>query len=208
MLRYEPENIMNALLKNFNSDDALPFYVSQFSIPLKNETLGEQMFEVKGYDKEGIEIGSCNAKESFLRYFSLSNQLIDVTLKRETELKEALKEYGNFSAEDDSLFEMNLNHSIENELGMIDIFPEANGSYILEKTRVSFYVSEYRKIEKLFSIFYGSVFSLKFNRVFVKWVRYEVTISSLKVADLSELKETLRTLSILLEKVDHQVNLD
>ncbi|MGV9001260.1 hypothetical protein ACN9TI_14375 [Lactococcus lactis] len=71
MLRYEPENIMNALLKNFNSDDALPFYVSQFSIPLKNETLGEQMFEVKGYDKEGIEIGSCNAKESFLRYFSL-----------------------------------------------------------------------------------------------------------------------------------------
>ncbi|MGV9001259.1 hypothetical protein ACN9TI_14370 [Lactococcus lactis] len=137
-----------------------------------------------------------------------SNQLIDVTLKRETELKEALKEYGNFSAEDDSLFEMNLNHSIENELGMIDIFPEANGSYILEKTRVSFYVSEYRKIEKLFSIFYGSVFSLKFNRVFVKWVRYEVTISSLKVADLSELKETLRTLSILLEKVDHLVNLD
>lgn len=42
----------------------------------------------------------------------------------------------------------------------------------------------------------------------MKWVCYEVTIPRLKVADISELKETVRILKYLLEKVDKQVNLD
>ena len=73
---------------------------------------------------------------------------------------------------------------------------------------VAFYVSELHEIEKLLSIFYGSVFSLKFRRIFVKWVRYEITIPEIEVSDISELKETVRTLRYLLKKVDEQVTRD
>ncbi len=105
-------------------------------------------------------------------------------------------------------FALNINNDLDKDLCVIDIYPKDNGSYTIEKYGVSIFVSELQEIEKLLSIFYGSVFSLKFERVFVKWVRYEVTIPSLKVANLSELKETIRTLKYLLEKVDIQVNLD
>ncbi len=213
MLRYHSDNIMDSLCEEvINNDYCKPTYISQFYVLPKNDKSGEQMFNFKIYDEDGFQIGSRNVKESFLLYLSLSNQLVDATLIRNAEMKEALKEYGDFymleEKEDDYLFQMNINNNIDNELGIIDIYPEDNGSYSLEKYRESFYVSEYREIEKLFSIFYGSDFSLKFERVFVKWVCYKVTIPLLKVADLSELKETVYTLKHLLEKVDKQVNFD
>ncbi len=213
MLRYHSDNIMDSLCEEvINNDYCKPTYISQFYILPKNDKSGEQMFNFKIYDEDGYQMGSRNVKESFLLYLSLSNQLVDATLIRDADLKESLKEYGGFymleEIEDDYLFEMSINNNIDNELGIIDIYPEDNGSYALEKDRARFYVSELHEIEKLLSIFYGSVFSLKFERVFVKWVRYEVTIPRIKVADLSELKETVRTLKYLLEKVDKQVNLD
>ena len=116
--------------------------------------------------------------------------------------------YYNLSNSSNYTLALNINNNYDKDLCWIDICPLDNGSYTLEKYGVSFFVSELPEIEKLLSIFYGSVFSLKFERVFVKWVRYEVTIPRLKVADLSELKETVRTLKYLLEKVDKQVNLD
>lgn len=213
MLRYHSDNIMDSLCEAvINNDYCKPTYISQFYVLPKDEKSGEQMFNFKIYDEDGFQMGSRNVKESYLLYLSLSNQLVDATLLKNEEMKEALKEYGGFymleQIEDDYLFEMKINDSIDNELGIIDIYPEDNGSYTLEKDRVRFYVSELHEIEKLLSIFYGSVFSLKFSRVFVKWVRYEVTIPRIKVADLSELKETVRTLKYLLEKVDKQVKLD
>lgn len=213
MLRYHSKNTMDSLCEEvINNDYCKPTYISQFYVLPKDEKSGEQMFNFKIYDEDGFQMGSRNVKESYLLYLSLSNQLVDATLLKNEEMKEALKEYGGFymleQIEDDYLFEMKINDSIDNELGIIDIYPEDNGSYTLEKDRVRFYVSELHEIEKLLSIFYGSVFSLKFSRVFVKWVRYEVTIPRIKVADLSELKETVRTLKYLLEKVDKQVKLD
>ncbi|WP_270245030.1 hypothetical protein [Lactococcus lactis] len=213
MLRYHSDNIMDSLFEGVPMNDyCKPTYILQFYVLPKNDKLGEQMFNFKIYDEDGFQMGSRNVKESFLLYLSLSNQLVDATLIRDADLKESLKEYGGFymleEIEDDYLFEMSINNNIDNELGIIDIYPEDNGSYALEKDRARFYVSELHEIEKLLSIFYGSVFSLKFERVFVKWVRYEVTIPRIKVADLSELKETVRTLKYLLEKVDKQVNLD
>lgn len=213
MLRYHSDNIMDSLCEEvINNDYCKPTYISQFYVLPKDDKSGEQMFNFKIYDKDGFQMSSRNVKESYLLDLSLPNQLVDGTLLRDAKLKETLKEYGGFymleQIEDDYLFEMKINDSIDNELGIIDIYPEDNGSYTLEKDRVRFYVSELHEIEKLLSIFYGSVFSLKFSRVFVKWVRYEVTIPRLKVADLLELKETVRTLKYLLEKVDKQVNLD
>lgn len=213
MLKYESKNIMDSLFKGVNHPGYYPpSYVSQFFVLPRNDKSGEQMFTYKIYNDWGDEITTRNVKESFLLSLSPSGQLVDATLLRDAKLKEALKEYGGFymleQIEDDYLFEMKINDSIDNELGIIDIYPEDNGSFTLEKDRVRFYVSELHEIEKLLSIFYGSVFSLKFSRVFVKWVRYEVTIPRIKVADLSELKETVRTLKYLLEKVDKQVKLD
>ncbi|WP_270251051.1 hypothetical protein [Lactococcus lactis] len=213
MLKYESKNIMDKLFEGFKHHNYdIPSYVSQFMILPNDDKSGEQMFNFKIYDEDGFQMGSRNVKESFLLYLSPSNQLVDATLTRDADLKESLKEYGGFymleEIEDDYLFEMSINNNVDNELGIIDIYPEDNGSYALEKDRARFYVSELHEIEKLFSIFYGSVFSIKFERVFVKWVRYEVTIPRIKVADLSELKETVRTLKYLLEKVDKQVNLD
>jgi len=161
-------------------------------------------------------MGSRNVKESFLLYLSLSNQLVDATLIRNAEMKEALKDYGDFGwledtqgkEHDDYSFALDINNEPYDTLGYIDIYPKDNGSFTLEKYGASFYVSELHEIEKLLSIFYGSVFSLKFRRIFVKWVRYEITMPEIEVADLSELKETVRTLRYLLKKVDKQVNLD
>ena len=213
MLRYHSDNIMDSLCEEvINNDYCKPTYISQFYVLPKDDKSGEHMFNFTIYAADGFQMGSRNVKERYLLYLSLSNQLVDATLIRNAEMKEALKEYGGFymleEIEDDYLFEMSINNNVDNELGIIDIYPEDNGSYALEKDRARFYVSELHEIEKLFSIFYGSVFSLKFKRVFVKWVLYEVTIPRIKVADLSELKETVRTLKYLLEKVDKQVNLD
>lgn len=213
MLKYESETIMDSLFEGVDHPGYYPpSYVSHFFVLPRNDKSGEQMFTYKIYNDWGDEITTRNVKESFLLSLSPSDQLVDATLLRDAKLKEALKEYGGFymleEIEDDYLFEMSINNNIDNELGIIDIYPEDNGSYTLEKDRVRFYVSELHEIEKLLSIFYGSVFSLKFSRVFVKWVRYEVTIPRIKVADLSELKETVRTLKYLLEKVDKQVKLD
>ena len=173
MLRYHSKNTMDSLCEAvINNDYCKPTYISQFYVLPKDDKSGEQMFNFKIYDEDGEQMGSRNVKESYLLYFSLSNQLVDATLLRDAKLKEALKEYGGFymleQIEDDYLFEMEINDSIDNELGIIDIYPEDNGSYTLEKDRMRFYVSELHEIEKLLSIFYGSVFSLKFERVFVK----------------------------------------
>lgn len=217
MLRYEPENIMASLFEGFKPRYYdKPFYVSHFWVLPKADKSGEQVFKFKVFDEGGFEIGTSHVKESFLLYLSLSNQLVDATLIRNTELKEALKDYGVFGwieeaqgkEEGDYTFALDINKWPYDTLGYIDIYPKDNGSYTLEKCGVGFYVSELQEIEKLLSIFYGSVFSLKFRRIFVKWVRYEITIPEIEVADISELKETVRTLQYLLKKVDEEITRD
>ncbi|KSU21016.1 hypothetical protein [Lactococcus lactis] len=217
MLRYHSDNIMDSLCEEvINNDYCKPTYISQFYVLPKDDKSGEQMFNFKIYDKDGFQMSSRNVKESYLLDLSLPNQLVDATLIRNEEMKEALKDYGDFGwledtqgkERDDYSFALDINNEPYDTLGYIDIYPQADGSFTLEKYGSSFYVSELHEIEKLLSIFYGSVFSLKFKRIFVKWVRYEITIPRIEVADLSELKETVRTLRILLKKVDEQVNLD
>lgn len=70
----------------------LPSYVSQFPVLPKDDKSGEQVFNFKIFNQHGFEIGSHNVKESFLLSLSLSNQLVDATLIRDANLKEALKE--------------------------------------------------------------------------------------------------------------------
>lgn len=213
MLCYEPENIMNSLFEGFNhrNHDKLT-YVSQFFVIASDENSGEQMFEFKVYDEFGFELGTQYVKESFLLYLSLSNKLVDATLIRNEALKEALKDYGEFgwlednsAKEDNYLFALDINDNTYDSLGYIDIYPNEDGSYSLEKGCVCFWISELDEIKKLFSIFYGSVFSLQFTPVGDKWVNYQVTIPEIKVKDLSELKEKVNALRVLLISVDSQL---
>lgn len=218
VIEYSSDSIMAALFDGLKSPSySKPTYVSQFFVLPFDEKSGEQMFKFRIYDQYDFQIETKHVKESFLLYHSLSNQLVDATLISDAELKEALKDYGDFGwlevsqrlkDKDNYSFALDLNTSSYDTLGYIDIYPRDNGGYILEKCDDSFYVSELHEIEKLLSIFYGSDFSLNFRRIFVKWVRYEVTIPHIEIANLSDLKETVRTLKYLLEKVNEQVKRD
>lgn len=162
----------------------------------KEEKSGEQMFAFNVYDEFGIDLGTQHVKENFLLYLSLSNQLVDATLTRNEELKEALKDYGEFGwIEDNYLFALDINDNTYDLLGYIDIYPNEDGSYSLEKGCVCFWISELDEIKKLFSIFYGSVFSLQFTPVGDKWINYQVTIPEIKV----------NALRVLLISVDSQL---
>ncbi|AWN67125.1 hypothetical protein LL14B4_13040 (plasmid) [Lactococcus lactis subsp. lactis] len=213
VLKYEPKNIMDSLLEGFKQhNDNIPSYVSPFVVLPMNEKLGEQMFEFKVYDEFGFELGTQHVKESFLLYLSLSNQLVDATVIRNEALKEALKDFGEFgwlednsAKEDNYEFALDINDNTYDTLGYIDIYPKEDGSYSLEKWCSCFWISELHEIKKLLSIFYGSVFSLQFTPVGDKWVNYQVTIPEIKVKDLSELKETVNALRVLLISVDSQL---
>jgi len=213
VLKYEPKNIMDNLLEGFmQNNDNISSYVSPFIVLPKDENLGEQMFEFKVYDEFGFELGTQHVKESFLLYLSLSNQLVDATVIRNETLKEALKDYGEFGwlednseKEDNYEFALDINDNTYDTLGYIDIYPKEDGSYSLEKWCSCFWISELHEIKKLLSIFYGSVFSLQFTPVGDKWVNYQVTIPEIKVKDLSELKETVNALRVLLISVDSQL---
>lgn len=83
-----------------------------------------------------------------------------------------------------------------------------DGTFEIGKYRLNFFVAEYEELQKVISIFYGSIFSLRLERVLVNWVRYSITISLIRANNMEELKEYVRTLKYLLEKVYNEVKQD
>jgi hypothetical protein len=131
--------------------------------------------------------------------------------KNEILIKE-LEDFGYFpwleDEQDIYAFELNFVDSSIDELSIIDINVNDNDTFELEKYSLTFFIAEYEELQKVISIFYGSIFSLNLERILVNWVRYSITIPLITAKNIEELKEYVRTLKYLLEKVYSEVKQD
>ncbi|MBE9855109.1 hypothetical protein G8B32_10810 [Enterococcus faecalis] len=123
-----------------------------------------------------------------------------------------LEDFGYFpfleDEKDSYSFELNFLDSNIDTLSIIDINVNNDGTFEIGKYSLTFFVAEYEELQKVISIFYGTIFSLKLERILVNWVRYSITIPLITANNIEELKEYVRTLKYLLEKVYHEVKQD
>ncbi|MGM0020256.1 hypothetical protein IGK80_001135 [Enterococcus sp. DIV0609] len=123
-----------------------------------------------------------------------------------------LEDFGYFpyleDEKDSHFFELNFVDSSIDELSIIDINVNNDGTFEIGKYSLTFFVAEYEELQKVISIFYGAIFSLELERILVNWVRYSITIPLITANTIEELKEYVRTLKYLLEKVYNEVKQD
>lgn len=82
-------------------------------------------------------------------------------------------------------------------------------SYILYKYCVPFYINDYDSLKKCVSLFYGSPFSLKINKISnINFTRYRIEIEKCQCVDLADMFSYMSLLKNILINIDKQIDYD
>jgi len=104
---------------------------------------------------------------------------------------------------------LNLNYEKFSLLGAIEITMYGDNSFGIGNERVPFYINDFYSIQELITIFYGTSFNLKLDRIrSVDFVRYAITLPEIRAKDFSKLLVYVRLLNECLHKVHEKVVYD